>query len=272
MKFMKRVSIILCIILTFMPIVSSYNIENNVVQAATKSTKLNLSKKTIQEGKTFGLKLNNAERGKVKWSSSNSKIATVNQKGKVKGVKSGKCTIVAKLGKASYKCKVTVLEKDTLASKKFDQLYDYIMENGKYVESNGCNSLDIDISSTLVGSIKANPSDKTLEFNCVMYTEGIYSIVIMSLERDKKDADISFYIIGQATGKTTIDRSELKNPEDGISLKYDFTGIFEKEDLNSIAGSQLGAGLSMWELGLLLNQTGVTLKDLGFTNYEGYDK
>lgn len=269
MKFIKRVSIILCLMLAFTATVPSYNmLGDNVVQAATKSIKLNFSKKSIQEGKTFVLKLKNAKSGKVTWSSSNRKVATVDQNGKVKGVKKGNCTIVAKLGKNSYKCKVTVLEKDSSTSKKFDQLYNYIMENGSYIQSNGCYSLDINVSSTAAGAIKANPSNKTLEFSYVMYTEGLYSIVSMVLERNKKDVDISFYIIGQATGETTIARSALENPEEGIALEYDFTGMFEAEDLDTIAGLQLGAGLAVWDLGLLTNQTDVTLKDLGFTNYE----
>jgi uncharacterized protein YkwD len=45
---------------------------------------------------------------KVKWSSSNHKIATVSKKGRVKGKKSGKCTVTAKVCGIKFKCKVTV--------------------------------------------------------------------------------------------------------------------------------------------------------------------
>lgn len=45
----------------------------------------------------------------VKWSSSNKKVATVTQKGKVTGKARGTATITAKVGKTSYKCRVTVL-------------------------------------------------------------------------------------------------------------------------------------------------------------------
>lgn len=77
--------------------------------AATKKIKLNKTKATIYVGKTVKLKIkNNTSKKKVKWSSKNKKIASVTKKGKVKGRKAGKTTIIAKVGKKKYKCKVTV--------------------------------------------------------------------------------------------------------------------------------------------------------------------
>ena len=83
------------------------------VNAASKPV---LSKKTVsvKKGHSTTIKLKNA-RKKVVWKSSNSKIVkVVKKKGKyrntvtIKGLKKGKATITAKLGKKSYKCKVTV--------------------------------------------------------------------------------------------------------------------------------------------------------------------
>ena len=45
---------------------------------------------------------------KVKWSSSNKKVAKVSKTGKVTGKNAGKATITAKVGSKTYKCKVTV--------------------------------------------------------------------------------------------------------------------------------------------------------------------
>lgn len=45
----------------------------------------------------------------TKWSSSNTKVATVTSKGKVTAKAKGTAVITAKVGKTSYKCKVTVL-------------------------------------------------------------------------------------------------------------------------------------------------------------------
>ena len=47
-------------------------------------------------------------KGKVKWLTSNKKVATVSAKGSVKGVKAGTAKITAKVGKKKYTCKITV--------------------------------------------------------------------------------------------------------------------------------------------------------------------
>ena len=49
-------------------------------------------------------------KAKVKWSSSNKKIATVNSAGKVVGKSCGKCVITAKCGGKTYKCNVSVVK------------------------------------------------------------------------------------------------------------------------------------------------------------------
>jgi hypothetical protein len=81
-------------------------IPTSTAQAASKP-KLNKTKATICVSKTVKLKVTNSS-SKVTWKSSNKKIATVSKSGKVKGIKSGKVTITAKVGKKSVKCKVTV--------------------------------------------------------------------------------------------------------------------------------------------------------------------
>lgn len=71
------------------------------------ATKLNKKSITVNVNKTYTLKVYGTK-SKVKWSSSNKKIATVNSKGVVKGIKKGKCNITAKVGKKKYVCKVIV--------------------------------------------------------------------------------------------------------------------------------------------------------------------
>ncbi len=50
--------------------------------------------------------------GKVKWSSSNKRVATVNSKGVIKAKKAGTCWIKAKIGKKTLKCKVKVVRQE----------------------------------------------------------------------------------------------------------------------------------------------------------------
>lgn len=88
---------------------------NVTVKQYVTSIKLNATKKTIYNGKSFTLKAKvnpkNAANKAVTYKSSNKKIATVTSKGVVKGIKPGKATITvtAKDGsKKSAKCTVTV--------------------------------------------------------------------------------------------------------------------------------------------------------------------
>lgn len=68
--------------------------------------KLNKTKMTMYEGQKKTLKVN--KKAKVKWSSSNKKVAIVNKKGQVFAKKKGTTIIKAKIGKRVIKCKVTV--------------------------------------------------------------------------------------------------------------------------------------------------------------------
>lgn len=95
---------IMTVILSFILILSTIIVSNVEVQAKVK---LNKTKVTLKVGKTYTLKLKNNKK-KIKWSTSNKKVATVSSKGKIKAKKKGKATITAKVGKKKYKCKVTV--------------------------------------------------------------------------------------------------------------------------------------------------------------------
>lgn len=101
----KRISILLLAGILFMAVLG-----NAVSTQAAAKVKLNRKKVTITVGKSVTLKVKNTKK-KVKWSTSNKKVATVNKKGKVTGKKAGKATITAKVGKQKYKCKVTVKKK-----------------------------------------------------------------------------------------------------------------------------------------------------------------
>lgn len=94
--------------------------------------KVKISKKsiTITVGKTRKLKLKN-NRKKVKWKSLNKKIATVSKKGVVKGKKKGRTTIVAKVGKKKYKCRVKVIARKKVKSDPVKEIRD---PNKMYVD------------------------------------------------------------------------------------------------------------------------------------------
>ncbi len=64
----------------------------------------------IPKGVSTKLKITGTSK-RVKWSSSNKKIASVSKSGQVKAKKTGKCYIKAKIGKKQVKCKVQVVGK-----------------------------------------------------------------------------------------------------------------------------------------------------------------
>lgn len=71
------------------------------VQAASKSTKV-----TLKQGQSKTLRVKTT--GKVKWSSNNKAIVTVNSKGKIVARRAGKAKITAKYGKKKAVFVVTV--------------------------------------------------------------------------------------------------------------------------------------------------------------------
>ena len=75
-----------------------------------KAVKVNKTKATIKKGKTFKIKASEIKKDKkirrhraICYESSNTAVATVNAKGKVKGVKKGKCTIYVYAQNGVYK-------------------------------------------------------------------------------------------------------------------------------------------------------------------------
>ena len=90
--------------------------------SAKSKVKLSATKKTLEVGKSFTLKLqNNNSKDKVKWSVSNDKVKITKsskKQAKIKAVKRGTSTVKAKVGKKTYKCKITVNDKKTTVNEK----------------------------------------------------------------------------------------------------------------------------------------------------------
>ena len=111
----KRYSVLLATI--FMIVLFS-------VSAFAAKPKLSKQKVSLNEGKTVTLTLKNANKGKIKWSSSNKKTAAVKSKGKNKAVvtanKKGTAKVTAKFNGKKYTCKVTVKKADTKDSFTWD--------------------------------------------------------------------------------------------------------------------------------------------------------
>ena len=74
-----------------------------------EAPKLNKTKATVKYGKTVTLKLTGTKQ-KINWATSDSNVATVTSKGKVKAVAAGTATITATVLEKAFSCKITVTE------------------------------------------------------------------------------------------------------------------------------------------------------------------
>lgn len=103
---MNKKHIVLC--LAMLLLVNLLLPTTNVQAKTKKQPILNKSKITLYVGKSYQLKIKNNKK-KVRWSSSNKKIAKVTKSGKVKALKKGTCKITVKTTKGKkLSCKVTV--------------------------------------------------------------------------------------------------------------------------------------------------------------------
>jgi hypothetical protein len=83
-------------------------VAGNAYATSKSGVKLNKTNVALAVRKTVKLKVKGTS-GKVKWTSSNKKVATVSSKGAVKGKKIGTATITAKVNGKKVKCKVKVV-------------------------------------------------------------------------------------------------------------------------------------------------------------------
>ena len=105
------------------------------------------TKKTVYVGNSFQLKIVGDKIGKVKWTTSDESIATV-EKGKVTAKKAGTVTIKAKIGGKKLSCKVTVKPAPKLSAKKKTICV------GKKSE--------LTIKGDIIGTVKWATSDKSV--------------------------------------------------------------------------------------------------------------
>lgn len=109
---MKK-GIVFFMVLLAMTFVLPMSAKTEQVEAAY----LNYTRVTVMQAGSVKVKMLGTSK-KVKWSSSNKKIAVVSKKGNITGKKPGKCTVTAKVSGKKYKCKVTVKKNPTLISEK----------------------------------------------------------------------------------------------------------------------------------------------------------
>lgn len=163
------------------------------------AAKLNIKSKTLQVGQSTTLKVKGTKK-KVKWSSSNKKVATVTQKGKVTAKKAGTATINAKIGKKTLKCKIKVQKKivpeEKISAAEITKNISYtLLDTGKGVVAilENDNEVNVSVYAKLAyyknGSIIDTQSEENLLFEagrqCSMFLSAPYnSITDENMEYD----------------------------------------------------------------------------------------
>ncbi len=93
-------------------ITAKYKNKSYKCNVTVETPKLSKTSLKINVGKTARLKITGTKQ-KIKWSSSNKKIATVNSSGKITAKKAGTCYVKATISNKTYKCKITVKKANT---------------------------------------------------------------------------------------------------------------------------------------------------------------
>lgn len=126
----------------------TYSCNVNVKPGSLKYSKLTAYRGISSSNKIVGAT------GKVKWTSSNKKIATVSSKGSIRGKKFGTCYVYAKYKGTKYKCKVIVKR---YKPKYKNELIDYdTRDNAFYIEVKNTGRKTISIYSTNAKAIDAD--------------------------------------------------------------------------------------------------------------------
>ena len=272
------VMVMVCLIVAFMPMMNSG-------QAHAASIKL--SKKTVYlaKGATYKLKVKGTK-AKVKWKSSNKKIATVS-KGKIKAKKVGKCTITAKVKGKTLKCKVIV---ETKAANKARKLRTYVLKKGKYdkgAKAYVLNQSFIKEEGTVSLELQAKKKTNTMLFiwtyDVVTPAEMKGAAIAIDLIKNSsvkkgtfdvftEDLYTEGYPMNSYTGEIT---TKFDGEGSGITLKQ--AEIFDGSDTQTITDA---AGLKPYrsvpthiikeacdDLNKILKKagSGITMKSIGFT-------
>ena len=216
---------ILACLITLTLVFTSANF--SLVQTEAK-VKLNKKQVLVRIGSPVKLKVKNAKKKRIKWKSSNKKIATVSKKGVVKGKDDGKCTVTAKVGKKKLKCIIVVahiVAKKTSA-KTMAAVTKQIKKKGTYIAESKCYRYIKKFKEdnrVFIGNLRYYPSGNYLEFDAISDTETITLTFKVGDKRkckfEYKDGTYDYNVVG------VWDVNRLK--DEASSLSFTSTNIPE---------------------------------------------
>ena len=173
MKKMNK-KMVTMVMLVFMLVIAA-------VPVSAASLKLSEKSATLKTGQSITLQVKGSKK-KAKWETSNKKVATVNQKGKVTAKKAGKATITAKIGNKKLTCKVTVVtEKKTTAPS----------NNSDASNNNSDTSIStVVITPNPVMYYKGQKTDNGIAYNDLFTKNGLLYVQIVRNIKNASDSNI----------------------------------------------------------------------------------
>ncbi len=273
---------IVSILLTVMLLVTASPL---LVEA--KGVHLNKSKITITEGDTAKLKVSGTN-GKIKWSSSKSSVATINQKGVIKAKNEGTAIIKAKIDNKVLKCKVTVEAEDdewddedltdessSKGNTPLESVKSHIKNYGS-TNANGDPIIQMESGDTKYTIIYDQSNDR-LEFSLFMmgYVAGVSTIDTVHIDcpsdmRGTASIEESMATgIGSYSSSGTLEVATYKGGTDAVvtidSSKDEMAALGDAK-LKELTQSRVETLMVVIDV-LLHNETGYYLKDIGFESF-----
>lgn len=251
---------------------SSYDKKGLNFIAGLSKLKLNKTALTLQKGKTYTLKLS-AETPAPKWSSSNSKVASVSSKGKVTAASKGTATITAALGGRKFTCKVTVSASNTVSG--MTRLKNYILTNGM-TNSDGNKFIKGEVydDGTFSWAIIYEAAKKRFCFLCMtdINNPGSQSVLNMYVNAGDinylqpeflfiaKDYELGFSATARFKASAFTNKTSVN-----FSIVSASVGVKAK-DIQNLANTNLRMGFEGWQA-LLQSHVGISMRNIGFTSY-----
>ena len=177
----------------------AFLLQSFVITDAKTTYKLSKKSLTLTVGQSKKITLKKAKTSKVKWTTSNKKVAKV-KKGKITAVSRGKCTITAKYKKKKYKCNVKVINTSKL---NFEELKKSLEAKGEYHDD--VNAYFYEVPKTFIDVWYYADSDKLEFWYTTLSTEwGEHreSICMSLVGEEPKQANISYELYDKSMNGT----------------------------------------------------------------------
>lgn len=250
---------------------SSYNKKGVTAIAGLYTLKLNSSRITLNPGKSYTLKVNGTKLTPA-WRSSNSKIVTVNKKGRITAKKAGTAKITATLGGKKFVCTVTV-KKASASSNKTVQNYkkvkNYLNKNGRYSED-GSRYIEMAIDADTTAVLSYDPKENKLDIGLTLRVEeeNIVSTVDVVVNCAKPDtAKIYSGIFSGGVELYTTANMKLSTYTGKQNITfYNASGSKANTEIQEAANATLQAAMAGTEY-ILRSKLNMSLKTLGFNAY-----